>query len=306
MTKRCCCQAAAPFWSATRPRPRLMPLPAPSRDRSCKVGERQRTGWPRANLDRGGRRLPAVRSTAMSAASGPRLPSWLPLPYDLLCGNVPRERPRGLRPRRDRGQRPGRRMLRGLASGGARSLLPRRQGLVREEVLPGGSTALSASRVSSGHQRSLVRSARSRLLSSRHGGVVRGVVPPGGLVRRRPPSPPASCRGRRPPALSPLPLPATSSTAMCPTNIRAASAREGRRPVRGSRADSCSAARARPLPLSPRPPPRPCAQARPARRFRDLVRGGDVPHGRPRDLAHGARSRLSPSPSFLPPRPHPR
>ena len=122
MTKRRCRQAASPFWSTTRPRPRLTSLPAPSYDRSCKVGERQRTGWPRADLDRGGRRLPAVRSTAMSAASGPRLPSWLPLPYELLCGNVPRERPRGLRPRRDRGRRPGRRMLRGLSRPAERAL----------------------------------------------------------------------------------------------------------------------------------------------------------------------------------------
>ena len=31
MTKRRCRQAAAPFWSATRPRPQLMPRPAPPR-----------------------------------------------------------------------------------------------------------------------------------------------------------------------------------------------------------------------------------------------------------------------------------
>ena len=77
MMKRHCRQAAAPFRSATWPRPRLTPLPALMRDRGCKVGERQRT---RAGLVRGERHLPAVRSTAMSAASGPQLPSYLPCP----------------------------------------------------------------------------------------------------------------------------------------------------------------------------------------------------------------------------------
>ena len=182
-----------------------MPLPAPSCDRSCKVGEWQRTGWPRADLVRGGQRLPAVRSTAMSAASGPRLLSCLPLPEDLFCDSVPRERPHGLRLRRNRGQRPSRRMLRSLVPGGARSLLPRRQGLCAGSSYPAVWRPCPQRHVSGGHQRSLVRGARSCLLSSRHGGVVRGVMPPGGLVRRRPPLSPASCRGRRPLALSPPP-----------------------------------------------------------------------------------------------------
>ena len=100
MTKRRCGQTTVPFLSAIWPRQRLMPRPVPLRDRGCKVGARQRTGQPRARQVRGRRRLAAVRSTAMSAAGGPLLPSYLPVSHALLHGNVPRDCPHGLSLRR--------------------------------------------------------------------------------------------------------------------------------------------------------------------------------------------------------------
>ena len=80
----------------------------------------------------------------MSVASGPRLPSCLSLPNDLLCSNIPRERLCGLCLWSDTGRRPGRRLLRGLAAGGVGFRLSRCQGLVCKKVLPSGLTALSA------------------------------------------------------------------------------------------------------------------------------------------------------------------
>ena len=189
MKERRCRQAAAPFWSVTWPRQRLMPCPAPSRERGCKVGARQRTRQPHTSLVRGGRCLPAARFTSASAVGGPPLPSYLPVPYDLLRGNMPRT---VCTASARKGWRPDRWTLHGLAPRPRVQEDPAQQfgGLVRDGYVPRG------------RQRSLVRGARSRLPPSCNRGVVRGGVPRDGLARWRPPSPPASCRDRRPPAPS--------------------------------------------------------------------------------------------------------
>ena len=97
-----------------------------------------------------------------------------------------------------REQRPNRQELCGLASGGARPLLSCRRGLVRRTSRTTVWRPCPQRRISRGREHSLVRGTWSRLPRSCHC----GDVPRGGLVRGRPPSPPASCRGRRPPATS--------------------------------------------------------------------------------------------------------
>ena len=109
-----------------------------------------------------------------------------------------------------------------------------------EDVVHGGEAASSQRRVSRDRQRSFVSGARSRLSSSCHRGVVRGDIPWGGLVCRRPP--PTS------------PRPSASFATTCPATVRAAFAREGRRCVRReSRGLAPGGARLLPLPsLLPR------------------------------------------------------
>ena len=135
-----------------------------------------------------------VRSRRAPAAS------YLPMSHELFRGNAPCDRPRGLRPWRttSRPSKVARTCVR------RRALSSRRCVLVCAEVRHGDSVRRPCSqrRASHGRKRSLVHGAPSRLPSSCRCLVARLDVPCGGLVRGRPPSPPASCRGWRPPAPS--------------------------------------------------------------------------------------------------------
>ena len=171
-----------------------MPRLALSCDWGCKVGARQQTGRLRAGHVRGEKRLPAFRSTTMPTVDTPHSLPTSP------CSTISSTRtcPATVRTASAcGGQRPERRELRCLVSGGARSLLPRRRGLVREDVPHGSSVALSAkARLS----RPSAARTRFRLPPCRYRGIIPNDVPCSGLVRGRPPSPLASCRGQRPPA----------------------------------------------------------------------------------------------------------
>ena len=139
----------------------------------------------------------------------------------------------------------------------------------RGEQRPDRRRPCSQRRVSCGRQRSLVRSARSRLPP---------LLPPRCCPRRRPPRRPHPRATALPPCLNPRPVvpcslptslrPATSFTATCSVTVRATSAREGPHLVlRDSRKLASGGAR----PPFPSLLPRSCGLVR-----RDVLHGGSV------------------------------
>ena len=124
-------------------------------------------------------------------------------------------------------------------------------------------------RASRGRKRSVFHGARSHLLSSCRHGVVRIDVPCSGLVRGRPPSPPASCRDRRAPPAPSLPLHDPQ-----PPPRRHALRLSARPPPAKDDVPSCGLRAAlRPVspPPSPLSPPQSCGL-----RGRDILHGGSA------------------------------